>query len=134
MRLAEIFELVNNELKLVGKSGKLPAGAAITGAGAKIPDIVELAKQELKLPAQLGIPELSDVEFVSGKFKAQLEDSEFSVCTGLLFWAIDQSLKDQKLVNGEKRFNFKNFKIFSTMTKKSKTPCPPAGRQRTAVG
>ena len=68
MRLAEIFELVNNELKLVGKSGKLPAGAAITGAGAKIPDIVELAKQELKLPAQLGIPELSDVEFVSAEF------------------------------------------------------------------
>ena len=95
VRLAEIFELVNNELKLVGKSGKLPAGAAITGAGAKIPDIVELAKQELKLPAQLGIPELSDVEFVSAEFKNQLEDLEFSVCTGLLFWAIDQSLKDQ---------------------------------------
>lgn len=95
VRLAEIFELVNNELKLVGKSGKLPAGAAITGAGAKIPDIVELAKQELKLPAQIGIPELSDVEFVSGEFKAQMEDVEFGVCDGLLFLAIDQSLKDQ---------------------------------------
>ena len=54
-----------------------------------------MAKQELKLPAQLGIPELSDVEFVSAEFKNQLEDLEFSVCTGLLFWAIDQSLKDQ---------------------------------------
>lgn len=100
VRLAEIFELVNNELKLVGKAGKLPAGAVITGAGAKMPGIVELAKQELKLPAQIGIPELSDIEFISGEFsaqggKAQLEDLEFSVCDGLLLWGIDQSLKDQ---------------------------------------
>ncbi len=95
VRLAEIFEFVNNELKLVGKSGKLPAGAVITGAGAKMPDIIELAKQELKLPAQIGIPELSDAEFTSAEFKNQLEDSEFSVCVGLLFWAVDQSLKDQ---------------------------------------
>lgn len=112
VRLAEIFELVNNELKLVGKAGKLPVGAAITGAGAKISDIIELAKQELKLPAQIGIPELSDVEFVSAEFKAQLEDLEFSVCTGLLFWAIDQSLKDQNWSMAKNGFISKILKHF----------------------
>lgn len=95
VRLAEIFEFVNNELKLIGKSGKLPAGAIITGAGAKMPDIIELAKQELKLPAQLGISELSDVEFTNSEFEAQLEDPEFGVCAGLLLWGADKSLEDQ---------------------------------------
>ncbi|MEK7163013.1 MAG: cell division protein FtsA [Patescibacteria group bacterium] len=94
VRLAEIFEFVNNELKFIGKLGKLPAGAMIAGAGAKMPHIIELAKQELKLSAQLGIPELSDIEFTNSEFEAQLGDSEFSVCVGLLLWGADQSLKE----------------------------------------
>lgn len=53
-RLAEILEFVNNELKLLGKSGSLPGGAVLTGGGAKIPGLTELAKQELKLSSQIG--------------------------------------------------------------------------------
>ncbi len=94
-RLAEIFEFVNNELKLVGKSGQLPAGAVITGAGAKIPDIVELAKQELKLPVQLGIPDFSAVESINAEFENQLEDLEFAAAIGLLLWGVDQVLENQ---------------------------------------
>ena len=97
IRLAEIFELVNNELKSVGKSGRLPAGAVITGGGAKIPGIVELAKQELKLPAQIGAPDASvdvpTLEVVRPEFDAKLEDPEFSVVVGLLFSGLDETLK-----------------------------------------
>jgi cell division protein FtsA len=94
-RLAEIFEFVNNELKLVGKAGQLPAGAVITGAGAKIPDIIELAKQELKLPSQLGIPDFSAIESINAEFENRLEDLEFSAATGLLLWGVDQALENQ---------------------------------------
>lgn len=53
-RLSEIFKSVNEELKKIQKQGKLPAGIIITGGGAKIPGIVDFARKELKLPAQIG--------------------------------------------------------------------------------
>lgn len=89
VRLAEIFEMVNNELKLAGKMGELPAGVVITGGGAKIPGIVDLAKGELKLGAEIGIPDVSDWEISRPQLASELEDPEFSVAAGLLKWASD---------------------------------------------
>ena len=94
VRLAEIFEFVNNELKLIGKSGQLPAGAIIAGAGAKIPNLIDLAKRELKLPAQLGFADFSLIEFINAGLEANLEDLEFGAAVGLLLWGADQSSKD----------------------------------------
>lgn len=50
-RLSDIFELVDLHLKKIDRSGLLPAGAILTGGGAKISDIAELAKKHLRLPA-----------------------------------------------------------------------------------
>ncbi len=94
VRLAEIFEFVNNELKLVGKIGQLPAGAVITGGGAKMPEILELAKQELKVPVQLGIPELSSLEIEDSEIALRLEDPEFAGAVGLMLWGGDQYGKE----------------------------------------
>ena len=55
-RASEIFDLVRQELKKVPSKGLLPAGIVLTGGGAKLPKIVELAKKELKLPAKIGLP------------------------------------------------------------------------------
>lgn len=55
-RLSEIFSLVNRQLRSVERSGLLPAGMVLTGGGAKMQGVVELAKKELRLPAQLGFP------------------------------------------------------------------------------
>jgi cell division protein FtsA len=55
-RFEEIFDLVNKELKYIGKDGQLPAGAILTGGGAKLPGIVELAKKQLRLPVIIGLP------------------------------------------------------------------------------
>lgn len=94
VRLAEIFELINNELKLIGKVGKLPAGAVLTGGGAKIPGIVNLAKKELKLPVQIGIPDIPGIIITNSEFSAELEDPEFAVAAGLLIWGSGESLKN----------------------------------------
>jgi cell division protein FtsA len=94
IRLAEIFEFVDNELKLIGKSGRLPAGLVITGGGAKMPEILELAKKELKIPVQIGIPDLSNFNVSSGESSLNLEDPEFSTGMGMLFWEGDQLAKD----------------------------------------
>ncbi len=56
-RLHEIFHLVRAELKKVGKDHLLPGGVVLTGGGAKMIGIEELAKELLELPAVVGKPE-----------------------------------------------------------------------------
>jgi cell division protein FtsA len=56
-RLDEIFQLVRAELKKVGKDIMLPGGVVLTGGGAKMAGIEELAKERLQLPAVVGKPE-----------------------------------------------------------------------------
>lgn len=55
-RVSEILDLVNKELKKIGRQQLLPGGLVFTGGGAKLPKIRELAKQELKLPCEIGSP------------------------------------------------------------------------------
>ena len=56
-RLDEIFSLVQAELKKVGKEQLLPGGIVLTGGGAKLAGIDDLAKAKLKLPVIIGKPE-----------------------------------------------------------------------------
>jgi cell division protein FtsA len=56
-RLDEIFHLVRLELRKVGKDVMLPGGVVLTGGGAKMAGIEELAKEALQLPATVGKPE-----------------------------------------------------------------------------
>lgn len=55
-RISEIFDLIQKELKKISRQGLLPAGVILTGGGAKLPKIVDLAKKELKLPCKIGAP------------------------------------------------------------------------------
>jgi len=57
-RVSEIFTEANKELKKIGKQEKLPAGVVITGGGAKLPKIVQLAKKRMKLPCKIGRPKV----------------------------------------------------------------------------
>ncbi len=56
-RLREVFQLVNKELKKISKQGMLPGGMVLVGGGAKLPQIVEFAKKELRLPVRIGSPQ-----------------------------------------------------------------------------
>lgn len=53
-RVAEILDLMQKELKKIGRQELLPAGIVLTGGGAKLPKIKELVKQQLKLPCEIG--------------------------------------------------------------------------------
>ncbi|MBP9802282.1 cell division protein FtsA [Patescibacteria group bacterium] len=80
-RMEEIFKMIDAELKKIGKSGKLPAGLVLTGGGAKLPLVVDLAKQIFKLPVFLGAP-------VNHSFPIdKLKDPEFTTALGLVIWA-----------------------------------------------
>lgn len=79
-RLSEIFSLADKELKGIDRSGKLPAGVILTGGGAKLPGITDLAKRELKLPAQVGFP------FDLPTSLDKIDDPAFSCVVGLVIW------------------------------------------------
>src|SRR3989338_4233405 len=55
-RVYEILDLMQKELKKIGRQELLPGGIVLTGGGAKLPKIKELAKEQLKLNCQIGIP------------------------------------------------------------------------------
>lgn len=53
-RVEEIFEKTDEELKKIDRSGMLPAGAFLIGGGARVADILDIAKKKLRLPAAIG--------------------------------------------------------------------------------
>ncbi len=79
-RLEEIFAMVNKALKSVGRDGQLPAGALLTGGGAKMAGIVELAKKELRLPVQVGFP-LNISTIID-----RVDDPSYATAVGLVLW------------------------------------------------
>jgi cell division protein FtsA len=79
-RVSEIFTVVNKELKRISRQGLLPAGVVLTGGGAKLPGIKELAKKELKLPCRVGAPR---------GFASLPEDPALSTLCGLILGGID---------------------------------------------
>lgn len=90
-RLAEIFEFVNNELKLLGKAGGLPGGAVLIGGGAKIPGITGLATQELKLSSHVGVALEDEWDPQSrASFPDAFEDPDFVSVLGLALWGAEQ--------------------------------------------
>lgn len=53
-RIEELLELVDKELKRIGRSRKLPGGVIFTGGTANIKELAEYAKTKLELPARIG--------------------------------------------------------------------------------
>lgn len=89
-RLSEILELANKELKKIDRQGLLPSGVVLLGGGAKMPSLVDLAKNELKLPAQVGFP--FEIE---GAIE-EVDDPSFATAIGLALWGIDSRIKNTK--------------------------------------
>ncbi|MBI4155902.1 MAG: cell division protein FtsA [Candidatus Zambryskibacteria bacterium] len=74
-RLSDMFELIENHLKKIGRSGLLPAGIFISGGGSGIATVEDFAKVALRLPSRLATLSLSD--------KKNIKDSTWAVAYGL---------------------------------------------------
>jgi cell division protein FtsA len=96
MRLGEIFESANKELEAVGRAGRLPAGVVLVGGGAKLPGIIELARQELKLPAQIGSPDLARFAIAESDIGYKAEDPEFACALGLMMWGKEHGKEPER--------------------------------------
>ncbi len=75
-RLSDMFELIENHLKKIGRNELLPAGIIITGGGSGIGTIEDFAKAALKLPSRRG-------DFNIPNQKNSIKDSTWAVAYGL---------------------------------------------------
>lgn len=80
-RLNEILFLIKDSLAKINRDGTLPAGVILTGGGAKIEGIVELTKETLRLPAQVGKPIIE-----IGGLIDKLGDPVYATSIGLMLW------------------------------------------------
>ncbi len=76
-RLSDIFELIEAYLKKMKRDQLLPAGIILTGGGAGLPVVEELAKTTLRLPTKIGTGDMVTVA------KGKLRDSSWFVAYGL---------------------------------------------------
>lgn len=81
-RLCDIFELVDAHLKKIGRSGLLPAGIILTGGGAGISTIEDIARVALKLPSSIAHPSATHPS------KHTVKDSSWLVAYGLCLYGL----------------------------------------------
>ncbi len=79
-RYHEIFLLVKEELARIHRDGMLPAGAILTGASVKMPGILDLARETLNLPVQIGFPQNFD------GVVDKIDDPAYATAIGLILW------------------------------------------------
>lgn len=96
-RLEEIFELVQKELKSIGRASKLPGGVVLTGAGSLMPGIAEYAKDALQLSARVGKPS------GYGGVVEQIESPAFATAIGLMLMDLNAAAQPRAhgTVNGD---------------------------------
>ncbi|MCL4386868.1 MAG: cell division protein FtsA [Patescibacteria group bacterium] len=108
-RLFELFRMVQDELRKANRDGLLPAGAVLTGGGARLTNICDYAKEVLKIPVTIGIPE--EVRGVTEKIK----DPMYAGPIGLMMCAFEDNIHhfsvSRQLEEISKRVK-KVFKIF----------------------
>ncbi len=79
-RYYEIFSLAKEELRHINRDGMLPAGAILTGAAVKMSGALDIGRDVLGLPVQIGFP-----QNVSGVVD-KIDDPGFATATGLAIW------------------------------------------------
>jgi len=82
-RLADIFEIIDVHLKKLGKDQIMPAGIILSGGGAGIGPIKEIAESSLKLH--------SKIAYLNVPADAKFKDSSWAVAYGLTIWGLTGS-------------------------------------------
>lgn len=105
-RLSEIFTHISNQLKEIDREENLPAGVVFCGGGANLEGLIQVAKDGLRLPAQIGKP----VTKISGLLD-KVDNPQYATAIALMVWGINAN----KEVGGTGKLP-----IFSVTTKVKK--------------
>ncbi|MDP3953248.1 MAG: hypothetical protein Q8P99_00260, partial [bacterium] len=82
-RLSEICEVVNDELKSIGKERSLPGGVVVVGGGAKMPGVADLVQRELRMATQIGAANGAMFTAKDASVRELIESPEFTCALGL---------------------------------------------------
>lgn len=88
-RLTDVFELIEDHLESINRRGLLPAGIMLTGGGAGIEMIQDVAKSTLDLPSERAKIKLPKTKTFDG-----LENSAWSVAYGTATYALHNQPTD----------------------------------------
>lgn len=97
-RLNAIFALIDKHLKSLGRRGPLPAGIIISGGGAGVGSISDIARGSLKLPARLAELRITP--------DTKIRDATWAVAYGLALWGLtgDTEAPRKQLTASVKKF------------------------------
>lgn len=89
-RLSDIFELIEAHLKKIGRNGLLPAGVVITGGGAGLGTIEDMAKAALRLPSRIGSINNNGSTSTTGQndSRQSYKDATWAVAYGLCIFGV----------------------------------------------
>lgn len=87
-RLVTMFTLIDKHLKSLNRRGPLPAGIIISGGGAGVGSISDIARRSLKLPARLAELRISA--------DTKIRDATWAVAYGLALWGLTGDTNTQK--------------------------------------
>lgn len=88
-RMEEIFDYVLKELEASGYYKKLIAGVVLTGGGANLKCVKDLASYHLSLSTRVGMP----IENLAHGYPKLIADPLYSTAVGLLIHAIEENQK-----------------------------------------
>jgi cell division protein FtsA len=101
-RVEELLEYVDDELKKISRSRKLPGGVVIVGGTSKLPGIAEFTREKLQLAARVG-----KLQPLSGLID-KIDDPSYFTAIGLMMLDMllpsDESMNTKKIQS--KTFNF----------------------------
>ena len=92
MRGEELLRLITLELPQSNPAKLVPAGLVLTGGGANLPGIAELAEKVTHLPVRVGVP--FGLEGVSDS----LQNPAYATGVGLLLWQLGKNGKPNQVV------------------------------------
>ncbi|MCL9971930.1 MAG: cell division protein FtsA [Candidatus Pacebacteria bacterium] len=79
-RLTDIFELIDNHLKKLGRNQLLPAGIILTGGGSGIGPVKDIATESLRLHSKTASLSIAP--------DAKMRDASWMVAYGLTIWGL----------------------------------------------
>jgi cell division protein FtsA len=93
-RAEELFRFVRDELARVGMDRALMGGVFLTGGGARLPDLCDVAERVLQCQARFGLP------FGIQDWPETMNDPEWSTAAGLAMYSAKLKAQEQKATAG----------------------------------
>lgn len=90
-RLREILNMVNIEIQKSGFLGLTPSGVVLCGGGGQTYGLVDLARQELRMPVRIGVP-----QYATGLVD-EISSPGFAACLGLVIYGSSYHQEEVRL-------------------------------------